>query len=144
MTKATRVYLMKLSRVMDGTGGEAAGHFQSLCERQYDAMSSCLSFAAPGLCQVVCFRPEAPIWIWTSCRLYAKFRKLEQLWQPFYGVILLLFFEIKGDTQISGRWARKAVPTGPSRCSRHYESETALKGVERRWEALAPVATQRL
>jgi hypothetical protein len=26
----------------------------------------------------------------------------------------------------------------------HYESETALKGVERRWEALAPVATQRL
>jgi hypothetical protein len=26
----------------------------------------------------------------------------------------------------------------------HYESKTALKGVERRWEALAPAATQRL
>ena len=43
-------------------------------------------------------------------------------------------------------WALAPAPAIPQQHSPacHYESETALKGVERRWEALAPVATQRL
>jgi hypothetical protein len=39
---------------------------------------------------------------------------------------------------------RALLKFSPAQICQHYESETALKGVERRWEALAPVATQRL